>query len=234
MLGGASGVSRALVIGLVMLAVATAIAACGDAGGADPRTVATPTAARAPPSATETDRTRARNALIRLADMPHEWSEQAGNVTRLDCGRFHPFAGSTAIVRSPRLTLEHTGVQERIVLFRSDAAARRALRRLDSRRAAACLRRELRRHVSAEAEAPAGPAELARAERLGPAANARRYVSSSVGPFGKVVGQIDAVHERVGRAVVALVLVSSFDPLDEAVYEHVVTVVSRRAHRAVD
>jgi hypothetical protein len=226
-------VSRSLVVGLVMLVVATALTACGDAGRGDPSRVATTT--RAPPSTAEqSDQVRAQRALIRLADMPHEWSEQAGNVTQLNCGRFQPFTGSTALVRSRRLTLEHSGVQERIGLYSSVAAARRALQRLDSRRAATCLRRELRRHVSEEAEAPAGPAELVRAERLGPAANARRYMSTSVGPFGKVVGYIDAVHERVGRALVALVFVSSADPLDEALYEHAVAVVSRRAHSAVD
>jgi len=223
MLGVHPRVSRSLLVGLAMLVATTACAACGDArdGGAGRGTV---TAREAP----ATDLARARRALIRRADMPRAWITERGAITRLHCGRFQPFRGSTVLLASARITHEEVGVQERIGLYPTVGAAARALRRLDSRRAVACLRRELRRHVSDEAGSPAGPARLARAERLGPHAHARRYASRSVGPYGEVVGYIDDVHERVGRTVVALVLVSSFSPFDEALYERVVSLASRR------
>ena len=231
---------RSLGLVLVMLVVGTTAVACGDAGddgsSSDAGTVAapasTPPATRpAPPPPPTTDVARAKAALVRLSDMPaNMWSEQPGVVTRLNCGGFDPFAGASAIVRSPRLSREHGGVQERIALYRSPAAAARALRRLDSNRAASCLRRELRRHVTRESGGPSGPAELVRAERLGPTSNARRYTSTGVGNYGKVVGYIDAIHARVGRALAALVIVSGPTPPEEALYEHVVSTVTRRLH----
>lgn len=232
-------VRRTLGLMSVALLVAAALAGCGsarDAGGSG--TVAT---ARTRPSSTrpatttpartaagEHDVARARDALVRLADLPDGWTEQAGAVTRLHCGSFEPFGRTSALVRSLRLTQEHAGVQERIALYPTAADARRALRRLDSRTAAGCLRRELRRHVSKESGGPAGPAQLVRAEPLGPGAQARRYVSTSVSSYGKVVGYIDAVHIRVGRALGALVLVTGPSPPDEKLYERVVAVVTRR------
>lgn len=228
---------RSLGLVLVMLIAVTAVVACGDAGDdADrgdsvsaPASTPPPRTRPAPPPPPTTDVARAKAALVRLADMPDDmWSEQRGVVTRLECGGFEPFAGASAIVRSPRLSQEHSGVQQRIALYRSAAAARRALRRLDSDRAASCLRRELRRHVTRESGGPAGPARLVRAERLGPTSNARRYTSTSVSNYGKVVGYIDAVHARVGRALAALVIVSGPTPPGEALYEQVVSTVTRR------
>jgi hypothetical protein len=221
--------TRSLGVVLVTVVVATAAAACGGAGDEASRTVAT--AARTQPAAPPppaSDLARAKDALVRIADMPHGWEQQNGNVTRIRCGSFEPFAGASALVRSRRLARDHAGVQERIALFRSEAAARRALRRLDSRTAAGCLRRELRRHVTEEANGPAGPAELVRGERLGPASHAWRYVSTAVSNYGKVVGYIDAVHARVGRSIAALVIVSGPAPPDEALYDRVVALVTRR------
>lgn len=223
-------VRRVLGLVLVMLVAATAVAACGSAGGRDvgdraTRTRVQPQASR-PPAASAV--MRAKRALVRLADMPDGWSEQKGDVARLDCGGFEPFAGADTLVRSPRLTWHHTGVQERIALYRSPAAAARALRRLDSDRAASCLRRELQRHVSAEAESPASPAELVRQERLTATSHATRYVSTAVGNFGKIVGVIDAVHVRAGRSLAALAIVSSPDPLDVELYDRIVGLVAHR------
>ncbi|MGN6189699.1 MAG: hypothetical protein ACTHOE_12445 [Conexibacter sp.] len=220
-----------------MLVLATAVGGCGNAGSRSaggttataPASATKPSTQARPPPRPANDVARAEAALIRLADMPsREWSQQSGNVTRLHCGSFEPFAGARALVRSRRLTQDHAGVQERIALYRSPAAAAHALRRLDSRIAANCLRHELRRHVSEESGAPAGPAELVRAEPLGPTANARRYTSTSVSQYGKVVGYIDAVHARVGRALAALVIVSGPAPPDEALYNRVVALVTRR------
>jgi hypothetical protein len=219
---------------LIMLLVAVGIAACGDAGDDGGQTTAatTRTQARAPPrespSGGGSDLTLAKRALVRLDDLPGGWTEDGGTVTRLRCGAFHPFLGASALVRSTRLTQDHSGVQERIAVFPSAAIARRELVRLDSRTAAGCLRREVRRRVSEEAGGPAGPAELVRAERLGPGAQARRYVSTSVSSYGKVVGYIDAVHVVAGRSLAALVFVSGPSPPDEALYERVVEIVSRR------
>jgi hypothetical protein len=217
---------------LIMLLVAVGIAACGDAGDGGERSVAATTRtqeARAPPArASRSDLALAQGALVRLADLPDGWTEDRGTVTRLHCGAFHPFRGASALVRSTRLTQEHSGVQERIAVFPSAAIARRELVRLDSRTAAGCLRREVRRRVSEEAGGPAGPAELVRAERLGRGAQARRYVSTSVSSYGKVVGYIDAVHVLTGRALAALVFVSGPTPPDEALYDRVVKLVSRR------
>jgi hypothetical protein len=229
-------VPRSLGVVLVMLVVAAGVAACGsadkgDGGGAAAASARTQRPAA--PSPPATDVARARTALVRLADMPQGWSEQRGNVTRLRCGSFEPFAGASALVRSRRLTQEHSGVQERIALYRSTAAAARALRRLDSRTAASCLRRELQRHVSEESGGPAGPATLVREERLGPTSRARRYTSTGVGNYGKVVGYIDAVHARVGRALAALVIVAGPSPPDEALYNRIVAVATRRLHATV-
>jgi hypothetical protein len=225
-------VQRLLGLSVAMVVVAAALAACGDASdrdGGGAATAAAPTRTTTPAAALPRgDVARAEHALVRLADLPGGWSEQAGNVTRLRCGGFDPFLGASALVRSRRLTQENTGVQERIALYRSPAAAARALRRLDSSAAARCLRQELRRHVSEEAEGPAGPANLVRAERLGPAANARRYTSEGIAEYGKFVGYIDAVHARVGRALAALVVVSGPTPPDEALYDRIVAVVTRR------
>jgi hypothetical protein len=69
---------------------------------------------------------------------------------------------------------------------------------------------------------------VVRIERLGPAATARRYISSSVSSYGKVIGYIDAVHVRAGRAVAALVLVSGPTPPETDLYEHVVQLAPRR------
>lgn len=223
---------RGLGVVLVVLVAATALVACGSAddrgsGRAGTATASSSPQARPPPAATD-DVTAARGALVRLADLPKPWTVQGGNVTRLRCGGFDPFAGADALVSSRRLVFEGEGVQERIALYRSAAAAARALRRLDSRTAANCLRHELRRHVSAEAGGPSGPARLVRAERLGPTSHAKRYTSIAVGTYGKVAGFIDAVHARVGRALLALVLVSSPQPPEEALYERVVAVVTHR------
>jgi hypothetical protein len=226
---------RSLGIVLVVLVAATAQAACGDAGddGDAGGTVAATTRTQAqprprPPAPPANDVARARRGLVSVADLPEGWSEQSGTVTRLNCGDFEPFAGATVLVRSRRLTAGNEGVQQRIALYRSPAAAARALRRLDSRPAAECLRRELRRRVSQESDGPAGPAQLVRAERLGPSSNARRYTSTSVGNYGKVVGYIDAVHARVGRALAALVVVSGPTPPNEDLYNRVVAIARRR------
>jgi hypothetical protein len=225
-------VTRSLRVVLVLLVVTTAVAACGNAGdGDDGATVATTTSSQPqtrPAAPSADDVAWAKQALVRLTDLPQGWSEQRGNVTRLNCGSFEPFRGSSALVRSPRLTLEHAGVQERIALYRTVAAARRALARLDSDRAADCLRRELRRHVSEEAGAPAGPAKLVRVDRLGRTAHATRYMSTSVSNYGKVIGYIDAVHALQGRAVAALVFVTGPARPNEELYDDVVAVVMRR------
>jgi len=221
---------------LVMLVLATiGMAACGETGDddadrGDRGTVATTTARTPPPApaADLNDVAHARRALIRLADLPEGWREEEGSVTRLDCGTFHPYDGASSIVTSARLTIDSAGVQERIAIYPSVAASRRALRRLDSRPATTCLRQELRRHVSAEAGGPAKPTQLARLDRLGPTAHARRYITSAIGNYGKVIGYIDAVHERVGRALVALVFVAGPAPPDEELYDSVVALVSRR------
>jgi hypothetical protein len=226
--------TRSLRVVLVTLILATALAACGNAGDggdrSDARTAAatTSTPPQRIPTPPANDVTRAKRALVSLADMPQEWSEQAGNVTRLRCGSFEPFRGSSALVRSQRLTLDHAGVQERIALYPTASAARRALARLDSDRATECLRRELRRHVSEEAGAPAGPATLVRVDRLGPRAHATRYTSTSINQYGKVIGYIDAVHTLQGRALGALVFVTGPARPDEELYDDVVGLVLRR------
>jgi hypothetical protein len=230
-------VSRSIGVVLVMLLVAAVVAACGGAGG-DGAGGATATTARTQPAAARTtadvsDTALATRALVRLADLPQGWIEDRGTVTRLQCGTLQPFRGASALVRSKRLTDEHLGVQERVAVFATVAAARDALRRLDSRTAANCLRRELRRHVSDEAGGPASPAQLVRAERLGPTATARRYISSSVSSYGKVIGYIDAVHVRIGRALAALVLVSGPAPPDVDLYEHVAQLAPRRLQTAL-
>ncbi|HKG03496.1 MAG TPA: hypothetical protein VKB03_09960 [Conexibacter sp.] len=225
--------SRSIGVVLVMLLVAMAVAACGSAGddGAG-RTVAT-TTARTQPAPTDTSETAsdvetAKRSLVRLADLPDGWSASGGTVTRLQCGTLQPFRGADALVRSKRLTYDHYGVQERVAIFPDEAAARAALRRLDSRIAAGCLRRELRRHVSEEAGGPASPARLVRAERMGPNSTTRRYISISVSSYGKVIGYIDAVHVRMGRALGALVFVSGPAPPEVPLYERIVEIAPRR------
>ena len=218
---------------MAFVVAASAMVACGnvDDGSRGDRAAVV----RAPPSPSprRDDAARAREALIRRPDMPKSWREQSGNVARLHCGTFDPFAGASAVVRSLRLTGGHAGVQERIALYRSAAAAAHALRGLDSARSVNCLRRELRRHVTAESGSPASPATLVREEPLGPTAHAKRYTSWSVGNFGRVVGFIDVVHARVGRALAALVVVSDSIPLDERLYDQIVALVRRRLHSAV-
>jgi hypothetical protein len=223
-------VARSIGLILAMLFVAIGVAACGDAGDGSGGTSSPAAAATRtqPPAADVNDVTRAKRALVSLVDVPKGWREDDGTVTRLRCGSFDPYESATAVMRSKRLTHARSGVQERIALYADDAAARRGLTRLDSPTAAACLRREVRRRVSEEAGGPATPAELVRVDRLGPAAHARRYVSSSISSYGKVVGYIDAVHLRVGRAVGALVFVSGPTPPDESLYDDVVDAVSRR------
>lgn len=219
---------------LVMLLVATAVTACGGAGGDGAGgTVATTRRTRTQPSASRvsqnlSDVTIAKRSLVKLADLPAGWTEGGGTVTRLQCGRLEVFRGASALVRSPRLTQDHFGVQERVAVYPTVAAAQAALRRLDSRTAAGCLRRELQRHVSEESGGPARPARLVRADRLGPTATARRYISASISSYGKVIGYIDAVHVRVGRALAALVLVSGPAPPEADLYEHVVQLAPKR------
>lgn len=213
-----------------MLLVAIGVAACGDAGdgggGANPPAAAATRTEQ--PAAEMGDVARAERALVSLVDVPEGWSEDDGTVTKLRCGSFDAYEGASAVVRSRRFTHDRSGVQERIALYPDDAAAVRGLRRLDSPTAAACLRSEVRRRVSQEAGGPASPAKLVRIDRLGPSAHARRYVSESVSSYGKVIGYIDAVHMRVGRAVAALVFVDGPAPPDEALYDEIVDVVSRR------
>jgi hypothetical protein len=219
---------------LVLLLVAMAVAACGGAGddGAG-TTVARTTTARTQPAPSGTseaasDVTLATRSLVRLTDLPDGWSEDGGTVTRLQCGTLQPFRGASALVRSKRLTHDHYGVQERVAVYPNSAAARAALRRLDSRTAADCLRRELRRHVSEEAGGPASPARLVRAERMGQNSTTRRYISVSVSSYGKVIGYIDAVHVRMGRALAALVFVSGPTPPEVPLYERIVQIAPRR------
>jgi hypothetical protein len=230
-------VSRSVGVVLVMLLVAAAVAACGGASG-DQTAGPTATTARTQPAATRapadvSDEALATRALVRLADLPRGWTEERGTVTRLQCGTFQPFSGAKALVRSKRLTHDHYGVQERVAVYATVAAARDALRRLDSGTAANCLRRELRRHVSEEAGAPASPARLVRMERLGPTATARRYISSSVNQYGSVIGFIDAVHVRIGRALAALVFVSGPSPPDVDLYEHVAQLAPKHLQTAL-
>jgi len=216
---------------LVMLLVATAVAACGDAGGdGDGGTVATTQTQSAASRVSEDvgDAALAKRALVRRSDLPKEWRVDGGTVTRLRCGDFQPFGGASLLVRSKRFTHEHLGVQERVALYATAEAARDALRRLDSRTGVDCLRRELRRHVREEAGGPARPARMVRVDRLGPTATARRYISSAISSYGLVIGYIDAVHVRVGRALAALVLVSGPTPPEEALYEHVVQLAPKR------
>lgn len=226
---------RSMGIVSVTLLVAMAVAACGGAGRDGAGTTAATTTARTPPARTDTsapagtgDVALAKRSLVRLADLPDGWSESGGTVTRLQCGTLQPFSGASALVRSKRLTLDHYGVQERVAVYPDEAAARAALRRLDSRMAAGCLRRELRRHVSDEAGGPASPARLVRAERTGPSSTTRRYVSESVSSYGKAIGYIDAVHVRMGRALAALVFVSGPLPPEESLYERIVQIAPRR------
>jgi len=231
-------VSRSIGVVLVMLLVAMAVAACGGAGDENAAsTVATTTARRqpAPPrtSADASDVALATRSLVRLADVPDGWSESGGTVTRLECGRLQPFRGANALVRSKRLTHDHYGVQERVALYPTSAAARAALRRLESHTAVNCLRRELRRHVSDEAGGPASPARLVRAERMGPSSTTRRYISVSVSSYGKAIGYIDAVHVRIGRALAALVFVSGPLPPEEPLYERIVQIAPRRLQATI-
>jgi len=226
-------VSRSIGVVLVLLRVAAAVAACGGArdDSAGTTAAATPPRTQPAPSGTDvatSDVTIAERSLVRLADLPDGWSESGGTVTRLQCGTLQPFRGASALVRSKRLTYQHYGVQERVAVYPDQAAARAALRRLDSRIAAGCLRRELQRHVSEEAGGPASPARLVRAERTGPTATTRRYISVSVSSYGKVIGYIDAVHVRIGRALAALVFVSGPAPPEVPLYERIVQIAPRR------
>lgn len=218
--------SRSMGVVLVMLLVATAIVACGDTGDDRAGDSAATTTRTQPPasrvSENVSDVALAKRALVRLADLPGGWTEDGHTVTRLQCGALQVFHGASALVRSKRMTQEHLGVQERVAVYATVAGARAALRRLDSPTAADCLRRELQRHVSDESGGPARPARLVRAERLGPTATARRYISASISSYGKVIGYIDAVHVRVGRALGALVLVSGPAPPEVDLYERVV------------
>jgi len=219
--------TRSLAVVLMMLVVATTVAACGGAGdGDDSSTVAATTSTTPPPHMT--DVARAKRALVSLADMPEGWREEEGNVTRLHCGGFKPFRGSSVLVTSLRLTQERVGLQERIALYPTAAAARRALARLDSKRGTECVRGELRRHVSEEAGALAEPAKLLRLDRLGPQAHAARYTSKSPSQYGIVSGYIDVVHARHGRALAALGLVTGPARIDEELYDHVVKLVLQR------
>ena len=228
--------TRSLGVVLVMLLVATSVAACGDArDGGDGSAVATTGAPqRAPPRSRQSasDVTLAKRALVRITDFPESWREESGTATKLRCA-LDPYEGATAFVRSRRLTFERSNVQEQVALYATEAAARRALRRLDSRAATGCLRREMRRRMSEESGGPAGPAELVRAERLGPQAHARRYVSTSVSSYGRVDGCVDAVHIRVGRALAAVAFVSRPGPPDEALYSRVVALVSDRLQTTI-
>jgi len=219
-------------VGLVALAVALPLAACGSAGE---RPVGAAAARTAPAPAPATgDTARAKRALIRLSDLGRGWHAQAGKVRRLHCTDVEPFAGATALVRSPRLIRGRLGTQERIAIFRSTGAARHALRRLDTPAASRCLRREVRRHASEEAGGPAGPARLVRSDRLGPASQAARYVSTTVGVYGRVATVIDAVHVRVGRAIAAILVVSGGPaPLEASGYEQLRALATRRLQVAL-
>jgi len=220
-----------------MLLVAMAVTACGaasdDGGGRTVATSSTQTNAASSASADVSDVALAKRALVRRADLPGGWGMDSGTVTKLNCGRLQPFRGASALVRSRRMTQDHAGVQERVAVYPDVASARQALRRLDSSAAAVCLRRELQRRVSEEAGGPASPARLVRAERLGPTATARRYISSSISSYGKVIGYIDAVHVRIGRALGALVFVSGPAPPEVELYDHIVQLAPRRLQAVI-
>lgn len=219
--------TRSLAVVLMMLVVATTVAACGNASDDhDNGTVAAATSTTPRPPGD--DAARATRALVTLADMPQEWSEEQGSVTRLHCGGFQPFRGSSVLVTSRRLTQDKVGLQERIALYPTAAAARRALARLDSRRSMDCVRGELQRHVSEEAGAPAKPARLLRKDRLGPRAHATVYMSTSHGQYGPLSGYIEVVHARHGRALAALGLVTGPARVDEDISEHVIRLILRR------
>jgi hypothetical protein len=214
-------------LGFVIVVLLLALAACGDAG--DRGTAAT-TRTRAVARPPASDEARAERALIRLADFPRVWRAERGTLVKIRCGTLKPYDGSIVLLTTRRLTRDHIGVQQRIAVFPSVAGARTGLQRLDSRAAAGCLRRELQRYVSTEAGGPATPPQLARFDRIGPNAQARRYISTAISSFGKVFGSIDAVHVRVGRALVALTLVSGPSPPEAELYDHVVHLVLRRLH----
>jgi hypothetical protein len=177
--------------------------------------------ATAPPRAGA--RALAARALVRLSDMPGGWTAKRVSVPDFCCREAaDPFAGARAVATSPRLLRGDNSLQATVGLFATTAAGRRAFARSNARPALACLRRNARQRMSDEAGSLATPLELLRLEETERWERAMRYAASADGPIGAIDGYIEVVHRRAGRALGAVVIVSTPTPIDDDVYERVV------------
>jgi len=192
------------------------------------------TVARANRSSERPPATRAELArtLVRLDDLPSGWEEQRASGSILRCGSVRPFRAARRIVSSQRFQRENYGVQETVAVFRTAAASRAAMARLNARTATECLRRHVRRSMSEQLEAQASRPELVRIDSLDGGGRASRFTATTYTQAGPFQGYVDAVHLRVGRSVAALLLVAGPEPLSEELYDDVVAVAERRLRDA--
>jgi hypothetical protein len=228
--GGAMRATRSMGMLLVTL-LAVSLPACGDERSVA-NTSTTAAAAHRSSAPQLSARAIARRALVRLDDFNADWEISNVRAPDVRCGRTNPYAGARVVSGSKRIVRERTGVQETIAVFANSAASRRAFKRMNSRPAMGCLRRDMRREVSAEAGGQASPLELVLLDRPERWEKATRFASVAPSSLGLVRGSIDAVHLRVGHALGALVIVSGLSGIDGDLYERVTKLFARRLRAA--
>jgi len=222
-------------VGTVLLSVVALGCGREERTASAPSVTAPAVTQRSTSPADMSDRARARAALVRRADFRSKEnsnvSARSTAIPRFRCVR-NPFRGARVVVSSPRVRLGHTtGLQERIAVFADAATMGRSSRRLSAPASIACFRREVRREMSSEAEGPASPVRLLRAERIGRSGSARRYTGSAISAAGIVHTYIDDIQVKVGRSLGILVMVSRERPPDEDLYERAVDLFKDRLRR---
>jgi hypothetical protein len=228
---------RRVVSFVSLLATVSVLAGCGEnhatsagSGRVAPATTATHPAAHPHPRLS--DRALAGGALVRVADLAPGWRRFGAAIPDLRCSS-RPFQAAHAGATTERLTLENTSIQERVEVFSSVAASRKAFARLNDPVSIACLRRTAYVRMSEQTEGPPTRPQLARTESLGSSGRAIRFTATAPSQIGVVHGVIDAVHVRVGRGVGALAIVSGPTIVSEEAYEAVVAAFQRRLRAAL-
>jgi len=201
-------------------------------GATEPRSdrVAADTTVRAsaPPAPRPTSApAMARAALLQRDVLGSEWEVDA-RAPPVPCRTVDPWRGATVKVSSPLLKRESVAVQQTIAVLPTPAQARKVARLLRSRPAQICFERALKVEITARRGiANFGPMVLVRDEGRG-----QRSTISSEAEWGEVLTTIDEIRTLAGRLIADTVVISGPEPIRDALYESLLSVMTRRLRDA--
>lgn len=217
---------RVLALTSVVMALMAATG-CGDrsreadGGGGD--------AGRTMPHAPTTNHQLAGAVLMATSDVGSAWRPTPPTPPAA-CG--HTGWEQAAARRgSPSYKLRYGSVQQNVGVFSSVAEAERVFAALKTPRSERCFFKSLRRGVNTGGAESAGSepkvVRVARARH----ADETRYVISAESNLGLVSVYADRVRIQTGRVISVLVMVDVNVPIDEAIYERVLSRVRSRMGR---